>query len=145
MTITQYSQNHLQDREFAIGLAMRDVAAELRLVEPVDYINFIGMEQYSNLEDIVNSSSELIFAPGTLTFGWGADVKLAWDRRPEVYLDMEFRADAVTAFFSLGLRGEAEFISIRMITFPEASTDPLINTGRLVAALNGARVTQNRT
>jgi len=145
MTITQYSQNHLQDREFAIGLAMRDVAAELRLVEPVDYINFIGMEQYSNLEDIVNSSSELIFAPGTLTFGWGADVKLAWDRRPEVYLDMEFRADAVTAFFSLGLRGEAEFIPIRMITFPEASSDPLINTGRLVAALNGARVTQNRT
>jgi len=145
MTITQYSQNHLQDREFAIGLAMRDVAAELRLVEPVDYINFIGMEQYSNLEDIVNSSSELIFAPGTLTFGWGADVKLAWDRRPEVYLDMEFRADAVTAFFSLGLRGEAEFISIRMITFPEASSDPLINTGRLVAALNAARVTQNRT
>lgn len=145
MTITHFSQNHLQDREFAIGLAMRDVAAELRLVEPADYVNFIGMEQYSNLEDIVNSSSELIFAPGTLTFGWGADVKLAWDRRPEVYLDMEFRSDTVTAFFSLGLRGESEIISIRMITFPDASSDPLINTARLVAALNGARAIQQRT
>ena len=139
MTTQTLNHDHLQDREFAIGLAMKDISAELRLVEPSDYVNFINMEQYSNLEDIVNSSSELCFAQGTLTFGWGADVKLAWDRRPEIFLDMEFKSGDVTAFFSLGLRGETESVTIRMITFSEPSSDPLINTGRLISALNAAR------
>ena len=101
------TQDHLHDREFALALAMKDVAAELRLVDPADYVGYVRMEQYSNLEDIINSSSELLFQPGTLTFGWGADIRLSWSDRPRIFLDMEFRYESVTVFFSLGLSGEA--------------------------------------
>ncbi len=131
--------DHLQDREFALGLAMKDVAAELRLVEPADFVGYIGMEQYSCLEDIVNSSSELSFLPGSLTFGWGADVKLSWSERPSIFLDMEFRFESVTAFFCLGLRGDCESVAIRMISFDPPADEPLVNTARLISALNASR------
>lgn len=139
------THDHLQDREFALAMAMKDVAAELRLVEPADYVGYVRMEQYSNLEDIVNSSSELLFRPGSLTFGWGADVRLSWSERPRIFLDMEFRHEAVTVFFSLGLGGDRETVSIRMITFAAPDSEPLVNTARLVSALNAARRLPTRT
>jgi hypothetical protein len=138
------TQDHLHDREFALALAMKDVAAELRLVDPADYVGYVRMEQYSNLEDIINSSSELLFQPGTLTFGWGADIRLSWSDRPRIFLDMEFRHESVTVFFSLGLSGERESVSIRMITFATPDSEPLINTARLVSALNAARCVSQR-
>jgi hypothetical protein len=138
------TQDHLHDREFALALAMKDVAAELRLVDPADYVGYVRMEQYSNLEDIINSSSELLFQPGTLTFGWGADIRLSWSDRPRIFLDMEFRYESVTVFFSLGLSGERESVSIRMITFATPDAEPLINTARLVSALNAARCVSQR-
>ncbi|MDB5642922.1 MAG: hypothetical protein JWN07_2239 [Hyphomicrobiales bacterium] len=139
------THNHLQDREYALAQAMKDIAAELRLVDPADYVGYVRMEQYSNLEDIINSSSELLFLPGTLTFGWGADARLSWGERPRIYLDMEFRFEAVTVFFSLGLSGDSEFVAIRMITFESPDSDPLVNTTRLVSALNAARCVSQRS
>ncbi len=138
------TQNHLHDREFALALAMKDVAAELRLVDPADYVGYVRMEQYSNLEDIINSSSELLFQPGSLTFGWGADVRLAWGERPRIFLDMEFHHQAVNVFFSLGLGAEVDSVAIRMITFTAPDSEPLVNTGQLISALNSARCVVQR-
>jgi hypothetical protein len=138
------TQNHLHDREAALALAMKDIAAELRLVDPADYVGYVRMEQYSNLEDIINSSSELLFKPGSLTFGWGADARLSWGDEPRIFLDMEFRYDSVTVFFSLGLGKDREFIAIRMITFANPDEDPAVNTGRLGCALSAARSVSQR-
>jgi hypothetical protein len=138
------THHHLQDRERALALAMRDMAAELRLVDPADYVGYVRMEQYSNLEDIINSSSELLFQPGSLTFGWGADARLSWSEYPRIYLDMEFRFDSITVFFSLGLSGETECVAIRMITFGSPDSDPLVNTARLTSALDAARCVSQR-
>ena len=44
--------------------AAKAVAAELRRVDAADYIAFIGCECFANIQDIVNSSFELIFRPG---------------------------------------------------------------------------------
>src|SRR5438309_684228 len=137
-------QNHLQAREVALAQAMKEISAELRLVDPADYIGYVRMEQYSNLEDIINSSSELLFRPGSLTFGWGADARLSWPDRPRIYLDMEFRYDSVTVFFSLGLSGESVFVAIRMITFVAPDSDPVAYTLRLKSALDAARCVSQR-
>jgi hypothetical protein len=136
--------HHLQERESALALAMKDMAAELRLVDPADYVGYVRMEQYSNLEDIINSSSELLFEPGSLTFGWGADARLSWCDRPRIYLDMEFRYELITVFFSLGLYDESEFVAIRMITFDLPDPDPRVNTARLKMALEMARCISQR-
>ena len=93
---------------------------------------------------VVNSSSELLFQQGALTFGWGADVHLGWNERPAVSLDMEFRHDAVTVFFALGLCGDGETVSIRMISFDAPHEDPLVNTARLISALNASRCVSPR-
>lgn len=137
--------DHLREREFALSQAMKDLAAELRLVEPADYVSYIRMEQYSSLEDIINSSSELLFQPGAISFGWGADINLSWERRPAISLDMEFRHDAVTVFFSLALSGDRDRASIRMITFDQPHQDPRINTSRLISALERSRSVQARS
>jgi hypothetical protein len=139
------TQNHLHEREAALALAMKDMAAELRLVDPADYVCYVRMEQYSNLEDIINSSSELLFQPGSLTFGWGADARLSWGEEPRIFLDMEFRYASVTVFFSLGFAKEREFIAVRMITFDNPDEDPVVNTGRLLGALTAARSVSQRS
>ena len=61
----------------AEGLA--DVATELRLVNVLDLIAYVHADRSANLEDLVNSSAELYFKPGTLRYGWAADLDVRWD------------------------------------------------------------------
>jgi len=56
----------------ALAAAFEPVAAELRLVDAADYIAYIHQEKLANIRDIVSSSTELFFQPGTLAFGWGS-------------------------------------------------------------------------
>jgi hypothetical protein len=57
----------------ALGTAFEPVAAELRLVDVADFIAYVRAEKFANIQDIVNSSVELFFKPGTLSFGWAAE------------------------------------------------------------------------
>ncbi|MDB5509256.1 MAG: hypothetical protein JWL93_1725 [Hyphomicrobiales bacterium] len=131
--------DHLRDRETALGEALREFSSDLRLVDAADLITYVRLEQYANIEDLVNSSAELYFQPSTLTFGWGAEMSVSWTESPCVFLDMEFRKGAVTVFFCLGLQAAGASVEIRCLTFEDPSTDPLLNTALLVAALDGAR------
>ena len=76
---------------------------ELRSIDIVDLISFIRMEHFPNIEDLVNSSTELFFRTGMLVFGWAAGVDLRWDGRPLVTLGMEFRHPSVSLFFNLSI------------------------------------------
>lgn len=131
--------DHLRDRETALGEALREFSSELGLVDAADLITFVRLEQYANIEDLVNSSAELFFRPSTLTFGWGAEMAVSWTETPCVFLDMEFRQGPVTVFFCLGLQAAGASVEIRCISFEEPSPDPVLNTARLVAALDDAR------
>ena len=46
-------------REKALADGLRDVAAELRLIEATDLVAFLRTEQFANIANLVNSSSEL--------------------------------------------------------------------------------------
>ena len=72
----------------ALGTAFEPVAAELRLVDVGDFIAYIHAEKFANIQDIVNSSVELFFKPGTLSFGWSAEFALDWNSLPVITLDM---------------------------------------------------------
>jgi len=60
----------------ALGTAFEPVANELRLIDVADFVAYIHAEKFANIQDIVNSSVELFFKPGTLSFGWGAEFEL---------------------------------------------------------------------
>src|SRR3979409_593769 len=75
----------------ALGTAFEPVAAALRFVDVADFIAYIHAEKFVNIQDIINSSVELFFKPGTLSFGWEAEFELDWNSLPVITLAMEFR------------------------------------------------------
>jgi hypothetical protein len=124
----------------ALAEAVAAVGDELRLVDVADYIAFIRNEQLANLQDVVSSSVELYFKPGTLTFGWAADFELDWVRLPTITLGMEFRHRDAWVVFDLILRAEEPGVRIRHLVMSGANRSAAEDTERLVAALADARL-----
>ena len=130
--------NVLRERESLLANAVRPVAGELRLIDVAELISTIWAQKYANLQDLVNSSSELYFRPGTLSFGWGAEARVGWAVPPAVSLDMEFQNRGVTVFFRLGLEGARASIAIRQLTCDAPGGDFVEETRRLVNAIGEA-------
>ncbi|MET0258079.1 MAG: hypothetical protein ABW179_05810 [Methylobacterium sp.] len=131
---------HAADREKALANGIKEVVAELRLVEVADYVAFLRMDALGNIADLVESSAQLYLRAGTLRFADGGDVHLGWGTTPTIDLDMEFRVPEVTVHFRLGLSATTATVHINYIAFAEPDTDPDVNTARLLAAIEGARL-----
>lgn len=128
------------EREMALGEAIRDVASELRLIDAADFIAFVRTEQFANIRSLVNSSTELFFKPGTVTFGLSGHVDVTWSSNPAVVLDMEFEHKCVKASFRLQLQALQAGVEIEQIAFEDSSADPDENTERLIDAIADARL-----
>ncbi|AHB47762.1 hypothetical protein W911_04025 [Hyphomicrobium nitrativorans NL23] len=133
-------KDYSREREKALADGLRDVASELRLVDPADFIAFLRTEQFGNIRNLVNSSTEMFFKPGTITFGLSGEVDLPWDRAPSVSLDMEFHHLNVSAYFRLVLEAFHAGVDLSYVSFEGGSDDPDKNTCRLVEAIEDARV-----
>ena len=128
------------EREKALADGLREVAAELRLIEATDLVAFLRTEQFGNIANLVNSSTELYFRPGTLAFGSSGDAQLKWGEAPTVALDMEFKNLGVTVYFRLMLEALQAGVDITYINFTESAAHPDGNTVRLVEAIADARL-----
>jgi hypothetical protein len=134
------SSNFTQEREKALGCGIRELASDLRLVEPADYINFVRMECFGNIANLIASSAELFFKPGTIFFGHSGEVDVSWDQPPTVALDMEFRHQRVSIYFRLVLEADTAAVEITHLAFEGASDEPRENTQRLIDAIADARL-----
>jgi hypothetical protein len=128
------------EREMALADGLRDVAAELRLIDAADLIAFIRTEQFANIANLVNSSTELYYRRGTLSFGRSGDIDLKWGGVPTVSLDMEFHHMQVSVYFRLRLEALQAGIEIDYINFETGCADPDQNTRALTAAIAAARL-----
>ncbi len=126
--------------ERALALAAKEFAAELRLTDVVDLIAFIRTENHANLNDLVNSSAELYFKPGTLSYGWAANVDMRWQGSPTVSLDLEFRNQHVTAFFDLVLEPRQAGIRLKHIAHEMPASAPSEHSRRFIEAIADARL-----
>jgi hypothetical protein len=115
-------ETNLAEHERVLADAIVDVATELRLADPTEFILLVRGEQEANLSDLVNSSSELFFKKGALRYALSADCALGWGSTPSVSLDMEFRHDAVTAFFRLIIGAQRAAVEIQEV-FTEGEED----------------------
>jgi hypothetical protein len=131
---------HAQLRSKILAEGVREVVAELLLVDVIDFITYIHSEQFANIQDIVNSSIELFFRPGTLSYGWGAEVQLDWGKTPAVILDMEFRHKSVWVVFKLTLVVGQTSVAIQHISFAKTSECPEWDTRMLIEAVADARL-----
>lgn len=131
---------YTREREKALADGLRDVATELRMIDPADYVAFIRTDQFGNLRNLVNSSTEMFFKPGTISFGLSGEAELRWDQEPLVSLDMEFHHMQVSAYFRLVLHAMHAGVELDYVQFEGGAADPDANTRRLVEAIAGARL-----
>jgi hypothetical protein len=121
--------------------AMVDVATELRLSDPLEFLVMIRGNQEANIADLVNSSSELFFTSGALRYGLAALCDLRWEATPSVRLDMEFRHAGVTVFFRLTIgRAHAGVEIIRVMIDAGDDLDAQSATARMSQALWDAQL-----
>jgi hypothetical protein len=132
--------DYAREREKALADGLREVASELRMVEPTDFIAYIKTEQFGNLRNLVNSSTEMFFKPGTISFGLSGEVDLEWSTSPCISLDMEFHHLGVSAYFRLVLWSLQAGVEINYVSFKNSSPEPDENTLRLVNAIDDARL-----
>ena len=123
---------------------LRDVASELRLIEAADLIAFVRTEQFGNIANLVASSTEFYFRPGTVRFGQSGDIDVRWGGAPVINLDMEFKHEGVNVFFRLRLEALQAGVEITYISFEPNAADPHDNTRRLVEAIADARLSPIR-
>ena len=131
---------HVEAREKALADGVRDVAAELRLVDVLDFIGYCRAGQHAILNDIVSSSVELFFKDGTLRYGWATDVDLSWQSTPSVMLDMEFHHQDIAVFFCLALKEATAAVDIRYIQCADGSGNAEVVTTRLGRAIADAQL-----
>jgi len=124
----------------ALGTVFESVAAELRLVNVADFIAYIHAEKFANIQDIVNSSVELFFKPGTLSFGWGAEFELDWNSLPVITLDMEFQHRSVWLVFKLSLRALQTNVTVEHLSLGKTSGDPRQDMAALIETIADARL-----
>jgi len=127
-------------REKVLAEGLKEVAAELRLIDPADFVAFIRTERFGNIRSLVNASTEMYFKPGTISFSLAGRVDLRWDGNPSISLDMEFHHQQVDVFFRLVLEDAEAGVDIQYISFGAAPSDPEEDTQRLAAAMADARL-----
>jgi hypothetical protein len=138
--ISSKQDPHAADREKALAAVAREVAAELRLTDVADLVTFIRTDNHPNINDLVNSSAELYLKPGTLSYGWAAEVEMRWTGNPSVKLDLEFQHRQVTAFFKLILEARQAGVELSHVEFEAPSGVPAENTRLLIEAVADARL-----
>ena len=127
-------------RERVLADGIKEIAAELRLVEVVDYIAFLRLERFGNLADIVTSSAELYFKPGVLRFANSGDIRLTWGSVPIVILGLEFRHMGLDIRFRLELGASIAAVDITYMTFDEPDLSADAATVRLREAVADAHL-----
>lgn len=123
-----------------LAQGLQRVAEDLRTIDLVDVISYIRFGSYATLEDLLQSSTEMFFRHGVLSFAWTAGVDMAWGEEPTISVGMEFRHAAVTVFFDLLLRANDNAVRIGGILFEETRAGPADKVQRLRDAIADARL-----
>jgi hypothetical protein len=137
---SKYAPHVATTCEQTLAEALQGVVSELRLIEPTDFVAFFRTGQLANLANVVNSSTELYYLPGTLAFGMSGDVELKWGGPPRIFLDMELHSGRVQAYFRLMLDADEAGIEMNYIAVDGQAPDLAAAPRVLVDALDHARL-----
>ncbi|MBI4724914.1 MAG: hypothetical protein HY765_08035 [Rhodomicrobium sp.] len=135
----QTTPQDIAEIEQTLGMALREFASELRLVDAADFAAFIRIGHMPNLKSIVQSSAELHFKPGTLELAEAGEVELGWFAPPLVTLPMKFRNGGVRVYFRLRLGAVAASVEVESIAAEDGIAASDLNQ-RLREALEDARI-----
>ena len=120
--------------------SLKGVADDLRTIDLADIVSYIRFGSYATIEDLLQSSTELFFKQGVLSFAWTAGVEMAWGELPTVTVGMEFHHRSVSVFFDLSLRACDESVTVCGILFDEPVRESCEKVARLCEAIEEARL-----
>ncbi|NIX78425.1 hypothetical protein [Microvirga terricola] len=132
--------NAIWPYEEILARYIKDVVADLCLIDANILVSYIHRELHSNLEEMISACSELSFKKGTLCYAHGADMSFEWGGTPTVVLDMEFVHDPATVFFKIVLHGLYVGIAIQRVLLSGEPGNEAIDLGVFSAALADARL-----
>ncbi len=125
-------------REALIANAVKPIAAELRMCDLSSLARHILSNETANLIDLLESSSELYFHRGALSYAGTSSIELNWGGGVTVCLHMKFEGSGVSVMFDLFLLALNSAIDVKFISFDKPSQDPQENTRVLELALKKA-------
>ncbi len=135
-----FTEKNLDQYSDVLVNGLRDVTADLRTIDLVDMVSYIRFGSYATIEDLVQSSTEMFFQNGALSFAWNAGIDLTWGDPPMITMAMEFRHRAVSVFFDLTLRALDETVKVCAVLFEEPIGETAHKVTRLGEAIAEARL-----
>jgi len=113
--------------EEVLACNIKDVIADLCLVDAEIIQSYVNNQLHGNVGEIVSSCAELFFKGHTLSYARSADISTALGQPPCIVLDMEFSHDLVSVGFKLVLGEYSVGVHINRILLseiPETDLDP---------------------
>lgn len=108
-----------QEAERLICLNIKSFIADFCLTDKSFLVSNIIDGNHDALNDIVESSSEMFFKPGTLCYAYGSRLAERFNAAPAISMDMRFVRKAVFVSFLLHL--EEDFIGVSLVDFRRGS------------------------
>ena len=127
-----------QEAERLICLNIRSFIADLCLTDRSFLIANIINGSHDAINDIVESSSEMFFKPGTLSYAYGSRLAERFNATPAIAMDMRFVRKAV--FVSFLLHIEDDFIGVSLVDFRQRSSQGNVALSELSDAFYDARI-----
>ena len=122
--MTKYFETDLECYSAILSDNLRDVATELRTIDLVDLVSYIRFGSFATLDDLIQSSTELFYKAGTISFAWTARADIGWEDLPTVTVGLEFRHAAISVFFDLSLRAFDQSVKVCGIMFDDPVATP---------------------
>ncbi|MDD7909021.1 MULTISPECIES: hypothetical protein [Pseudovibrio] len=128
------------EREALLAEAVRPVAAELRLVDLTCLARHILGNETANISDLIESSAELSFKEGTLTYAGTSTIDLNWGGDQSICFHLNFQNKGVKVMFELFLLPLKSAVDVKFIAFDRIQDDIADNSQRFTEALEDALV-----
>jgi len=137
------SNTHIRRCEMALAKGVIRLADDLRMVDATDLVAWLRAHRFGNVAAIVNSSTELMFKPGTLRFSLSGGAELTWSGRLGIHLDMEFHHLAIDCYFRLQLEQSQAAVGITYLAVDGAPCRSAATSERFLVAFADAMIESN--
>lgn len=131
----------IQEAERLICLNIKSFIADLCLVDKSFLIENIINSNHDILNDVIESSSEMFFKPGTLCYDYNARLLERYNAMPSICIDMRFSYKHVLVSFFLHLEDDFAGVSLAKEMFHKNCT--LFALSQISNAFYGARIYDN--
>ena len=108
-----WDRTNAREYEFILAGYLTEFASDLRMVDLDFLVSCVRSEANCSLDEMVQTSSELYFKSGHLSFAWNANAKIDWHGEALISIDLEFSCPEMTVFFTLWLEGGLAAVSIK--------------------------------